>query len=145
VSPTMTEYVPEPTYRISYLFRRILVPIDGSEISLRALDVALDFAQRYGSKVTALYVYNSKEDPERVRKAIEQHIQRRGVKVDIRLRSYESSTSSVANEIISEIIEGGYDLVILGARGNTANEDLIIGSVALSVVVNSAISVMIVR
>ncbi len=141
----MTEYIPEPTYRISYLFRRILVPIDGSEISLRALDVALDFAQRYGSKVTALYVYNSKEDPSKVKDAIERHIERRGVRVNVKLRSYEPSASSVSNEIISEIIEGGYDLIILGARGNTANEDLIIGSVALSVVVNSAVSVMIVR
>ncbi len=141
----MVEYIPEPSYKVSYLFRRVLVPIDGSETSLRALDVALDFAQRYGSKVTALYVYNSKEDPEGVKKAIEQHIRRRGVKVDIKLRSYEPSVSSIANEIISEIIEGGYDLVVLGARGNTANEDLIIGSIALSVVVNSAISVMIIR
>ena len=141
----MVEYIPEPSYKVSYLFRRVLVPIDGSETSLRALDVALDFAQRYGSKVTALYVYNSKEDPEGVKKAIEQHIRRRGVKVDIKLITYEHSASSLANEIISEMIEGGYDLVVLGARGNTANEDLIIGSIALSVVVNSAISVMIIR
>jgi nucleotide-binding universal stress UspA family protein len=121
------------------------VPIDGSETSFRALDIALDFAQRYGSKITALYVHSRNDDPSKVEEAIKKHIEKKGVKVEIKTRSYEPSISSVANEIISEIIEGGYDLVILGARGNTANEDLIIGSVALSVVVNSAVSVMLVR
>ncbi|BES82101.1 universal stress protein [Pyrodictium abyssi] len=135
----------EPTYRISFLFRRILVPIDGSESSLRALDVALDFARRYGSRITVLHVHAPGEDASSITSAIRKRIEASGLNVVVKTREYKPRATSVASEILSEIIEGGYDLVILGARGSTANEDLMIGSVALSVVVNSATSVMVVR
>ncbi len=141
----MSEFRLEPRYTISYMFRRILVPVDGSETSLRALDVALDFARRYGSKVAVLHVHAPGANTAAVREAVERKVRDRGVDVEIKFREYNPQTSSVANEIISEIIEGGYDLVVLGARGNTPNEDLMIGSVALSVTINSATSVMIVR
>ncbi|ALL01715.1 universal stress protein [Pyrodictium delaneyi] len=135
----------EPTYRISFLFRRILVPVDGSESSLRALDIALDFAQRYGSRVTVLHVHAPGEDPKPIENAIRKRIEGRGLNVTIKTREYKPHASSIASEILSEVVEGGYDLIVLGARGSTANEDLMIGSVALSIVVNSATSVMVVR
>ena len=135
----------EPTYRVSFLFRRVLVPVDGSESSLRALDVALDFARRYGSRVTVLHIHAPGDDASPVVNAIRRRIEASGLNVVVKTREYKPQASSVASEILSEIIEGGYDLVILGARGNTANEDLMIGSVALSVVINSATSVMVVR
>jgi nucleotide-binding universal stress UspA family protein len=112
---------------------------------MRALDVALDFARRYGSRITVLHVHTPGVDVEAVRKAIERKVKDVGVEVEIKFREYSPQSSSVANEIISEIVEGGYDLVVLGARGSTPNEDLMIGSVALSVAINSATSVMIIR
>ena len=139
------EFRLEPMYSVSFLFRRILVPVDGSDASLRALDVALDFAQRYGSKVTALHVAGVGADVDALRKRVEEKAGEKGVPVEFKVRVFNPQTSSVANEIVSEIIEGGYDLVILGARGSTTNEELMIGSTALSVVVNGATSVMIVR
>jgi nucleotide-binding universal stress UspA family protein len=35
---------------------RILVPIDGSETSLRAANTAVDLAKRYGASITVLHV-----------------------------------------------------------------------------------------
>lgn len=49
-------YVREPTYEVSYMFKRILVPVDGSSHSIKALNVAIDFAKRYGSVIVALIV-----------------------------------------------------------------------------------------
>ncbi len=138
-------YVPEPTYRVSFLFRRILVPIDGSENSLRALDVAVDFAKRYGSKLTVLYVVEPGSDVTPVKSMVEKRLAETHVNYEFKARRYSPSTSSVANEIIQEVVEGGYDLVILGARGNTVNEELMIGSTVLSVLVNAPASVMVIR
>ncbi len=138
------EFKLEPMYTVSFLFRRILVPVDGSENSLRALNVALDFAQRYGSRVTVLHVAAG-GDIEALKRTIEQRAQEKGVDIDFKVRVFNPQISSIANEILSEIISGGYDLVIMGARGSTTNEDVILGSTALSVVVNSASSVMIIR
>ncbi len=139
------QYRLEPTYTISYLFRRILVPVDGSESSMRALDVALDFAQRYGSRVTVVHVTQEPSNVNVLRDKVLERATRKGVEVGFKTRVYSPPSSSVANEIIEEIIEGGYDLVIMGARGSTINEEILVGSTALSVMVNSAVSVMIIR
>jgi nucleotide-binding universal stress UspA family protein len=37
-------------------FRSILVAVDGSDQSIRAVDVAISLAQKYDSVLTALYV-----------------------------------------------------------------------------------------
>ncbi len=138
-------YVPEPTYRVSFLFRKILVPIDGSENSLRALDVAVDFAQRYGSKLTVLYVVEQGVDVSSIRSMVEKRLAGKHINYEFKARQFSPTTSSVANEIIQEVVEGGYDLVVMGARGNTVNEELMIGSTALSILVNAPASVMVVR
>jgi len=136
----------EPSYLLSYLFRRILVPVDGSDSSMRALEVALDFAQRYGSRISVVHVAPAASaDTEALRGRVKRKALEKGVDVDFKVRVYNVQASSVANEIINEIVEGGYDLVILGARGSTVNEEILIGSVALSVAVNAATSIMIVR
>lgn len=139
------EFRLEPTYTVSFLFRRILVPIDGSENSLRALSVALDFAQRYGSRVTVLHVAAGSTDIDALRKTVEEKAQEKGVDVEFKVRVFNPQVSSIANEILNEIIGSGYDLVIMGARGSTTNEDIILGSTVLSVMVNSAVSVMVIR
>jgi len=139
------EFKLEPSYGVSFLFRRILVPVDGSEASLRALDVALDFAQRYGSRITVLHVAGAGADVEALRKRVREKAQEKGVDVEFKVRVFNPQVSSIPNEIITEIISGGYDLVILGARGTTTNEDIILGSTVLSVIVNSVVSFMVIR
>ena len=137
-------YVSPPTYTVSFLFRRILIPYDGSDNSRRALDIAIDFAKRYGSRLVVLIVEEAGIDTEKLIKFVKELALREGVKIDIKTRK-PNIYSSIANEILREIIEGGYDLVILGARGNTINEDLLIGSTALATIINAPISVMVVR
>ncbi|HIQ55927.1 MAG TPA: universal stress protein [Pyrodictium sp.] len=137
-------YVSPPTYTVSFLFRRILIPYDGSDNSRRALDIAIDFAKRYGSKLVVLIVEEAGIDTEKLTKFVKELASREGVKIDVKTRK-PNIYSSIANEILREIIEGGYDLVILGARGNTINEELLIGSTALATIINAPISVMVVR
>ena len=138
-------YVREPTYEVSYMFRKILVPVDGSSHSLRALSVAIDFAKRYGSAVVALVVDDGTTGPlERISEALSSISKKSGVDLQTKVVKV-SSGSSTANAIVEEVSRGGYDLVVISARGRTVNPDLIMGSVALSVVVNVPISVFVVR
>jgi len=137
-------YVSPPTYAVSFLFRKILIPYDGSDNSRRALDIGIDFAKRYGSRLVVLIVEEAGIDIEKLIKFVKELASREGVEIDVKTRK-PNVYSSTANEILREIIEGGYDLVILGARGNTINEDLLIGSIALATIINAPISVMVVR
>ncbi|RLG88260.1 MAG: universal stress protein [Thermoprotei archaeon] len=133
-----------PTYIVSFRFRRILVPVDGSENSFRALELAIDFAQRYGSKVVAIHAKpkgTETQVPEELRRRFKKHY----ILIDFKIKEYDPLKSSPANEILNEIFEGSYDAVILGARGTTVNENIQLGSVASAVVFNAPITVVIVR
>ncbi|MDW8083444.1 MAG: universal stress protein [Sulfolobales archaeon] len=138
-------YVREPTYVVSYMFKRILVPIDGSSHSIKALDVALDFAKRYGSVITAFIVDDGNIGPiEKVREVVESISRKAGVSIEFKIAKLDPTTS-ISTAIVEEVSRGGYDLVVVSARGRTVNPELIIGSVTLSVVVNVPVSVFVVR
>ncbi|AEE94190.1 UspA domain protein [Acidianus hospitalis W1] len=132
-----------PTYTVSLWFRRILVPVDGSENSMRALELATDFSLRYGSKVTVIHVCNTCEEAEHVKKKVEERI---GDKIDYDFKIIKmSNDSSVPNEILKVINEDTFDAVIMGSRGTSVNSDINIGSTVLSVAANASITVIIVR
>jgi nucleotide-binding universal stress UspA family protein len=38
------------------MIKNILVPVDGSKYSVKAFDVALDMAKKYGVKISALHI-----------------------------------------------------------------------------------------
>jgi len=127
------------------MFRRILVPIDGSASSLKALDIALDFAKRYGSKLTALVVNDKTINVEEVSGEVSSRARKSGIEVVLKIKEVRNPNESVVSKVLEEISEGGYDLVILGARGRTLSEDLLIGSTALSIIINSPVSCLAVR
>ncbi len=139
-------YVREPTYEVSFLFRKVIVPLDGSAASFKALDVALDFAKRYGSRVTVLIANDGTiGDTDSIVESVEEKSRAAGVKVKVLVADVDTSVESAASKILETIEEGDYDLVILSARGRSANPEMVIGSTALSVIVNAASSVMLIR
>ena len=140
-----SSYYREPTYEISFRFRKILVPVDGSESSLFALDLALDFARRYGSRITVLHVKVEDSDHGSVLDKAKQRASKRPVLVEFKERTCNPENSSVANEILQEVYEGGYDAVFIGARGTTVSEDIHVGSTALSLVTHAPVTVVVVR
>jgi nucleotide-binding universal stress UspA family protein len=55
--PTETAMSPEPTLlQRKALFQHLLLPIDGSDLSLRAFSTGLELARAFGAKVLALHV-----------------------------------------------------------------------------------------
>lgn len=133
----------EPTYTVSFWLRKILVPIDGSENSFRALELAIDFAMRYGSQISILHVCEECNEAS-IKEMVEKRVKGR-VDYDMKILKYSSKESSVSNEILKFLSENTYDVVILGARGLSITSDINIGSVALSVSVNAPTTVIIVR
>ena len=135
----------EKRYEISFLFRKILVPVDGSENSLRALDIALDFAKRYGSKIYCVHAKTERESDEAIREAVLNRSRGKNVEIVYETITYDPRESSVANEILRYAIEKSVDAIIVSSRGRTLSEDINIGSTALSIVINSPVSVLVVR
>jgi nucleotide-binding universal stress UspA family protein len=137
-----------PSYIVSFYFRKILVPIDGSESSYRALQVAVDLAQHYGSKIVVVHVKPKgtsligERDP--ITKAKER-LKGASISIVYKYLEYDPLSDSPSSMLVREITSEGYDLVVIGARGKSLLPDLHIGSTTLSLIVNTATSIFIIR
>ena len=136
--------VDERIFRISFILRRIAVAYDGSESSKVALDIALELSRVLGSQITVLHACREGECSDEILDEARERAKSKGVEVEIKKLVY-GDKSSIASELLKEINNGFYDLVIMGARGNSYSEELKIGSVAAAVVMNSTTSFFIVR
>jgi universal stress protein A len=129
--------------------QRILVPVDFSETSKRALEYANFFAQRFDAKLDVLHVWRPSEyagdemvvftrsQPELtlstfLRNHADQQLTGflQGV-----AHSNRMLESGEPGQVIATVAgEGGYDLVIMGTHGRTGLSHVMMGSVAEKVV-----------
>jgi len=136
-------------------FDTIVVATDGSDSVSRAVEVALELAERFDAAVHALYVVDSGEvdsSPEPVREQMRNALQERGGEaiVDVQKRAGLDVTAVVregrpANEIADYAREIDADLVATGTRGRHGENRFLIGSVAERVVRTCPVPVLTVR
>jgi len=120
-------------------FDRIIVPTSGYKHSERAAEVATNLIDTPGGSVTALYVTEEDIRPEVVDKIAAPfdalHIKFKAV----------VKKGPVAQTIIEEAGQGGYDLLMIGATERPRRLKFILGSVADEIVKNAPIRVIVVR
>lgn len=127
----------------------LLVCVDGSENSIKALNYALKFAEKMDSRITLLNVqerrlYESspkiaREFGEKILSKALSAIEKKKIKVDKKLEFGTPSDSIV------EIAEkGNYDLIVLGSRGLGTVKRFLLGSVSDDVSHKAKCSVLIV-
>ena len=141
------------------MFKRILVPTDGSESSRHALKVALDLAKKFNSEIELFHVTPTQEayygfdggysiliDQDQMDKNGELALEftLKGMEVgDISL-SKKHASGNAANTILEEI-RREFDLVIMGTVGHGVISGAIVGSVTQRVLAHSQIPVLIVK
>lgn len=126
-------------------FRKILVPVDFSDSSARALETARELAKALGSKLLLLHCYQVNPGavspygivlPEgfdrEVREAAAKHLEEwrdkaaaDGVEVDAQLTSTFPSMG-----IVDTATEENVDLIVMGTRGLSGIKHVLLGSVA---------------
>jgi nucleotide-binding universal stress UspA family protein len=140
------------------VFEKILVPLDGSEHSSRALEVAIQLAKQLKSKLLLFTVYSmvaaSGSSPELSLMAIDAS-RDRGKEIlktseeRARLESIEVETELASGTAVEAILEkskeGKFDMIIMGARGLGTMKKLFIGSVSEGVVKNAPCPVLVVK
>ncbi|MEM1564227.1 MAG: universal stress protein [Candidatus Bathyarchaeia archaeon] len=154
------------------MFSKILVPLDGSEHSLKALDIAIQIAKKFDGKITLIHVYSVSARPvfvpepstltpgipimtpaeySRVAEAVREagaRILAQG-KDKVRAEGVEVEAilreGHVVHEIVKVAEEGKFDLIVMGARGISKIRELILGSVSDGVIRNAPCPVLVTK
>ena len=144
------------------MFKKILVPTDGSEIGLKAAATAAELAQGSGGQVVGVYVIDPfpyigigdasavglqgyLSDAKRVAGAALE-----GLAQACRARQVPFAGDTIERNLVWEgILETakaeGCDLIVMGSHGRQGVKALILGSVAQKVLTHAHIPVLIVK
>lgn len=154
---TVTEHAAEPP------FRRILVPVDGSELSDEAIDQAVRLAAATGATIVFLTVIEpflaltpSSEMLEATKAEYDRNAERRAGEILLRAaaradaagvpRSILRTTSGSPYEAILQTAgERCCDLIAMASHGRKGFSALMLGSVTNRVLTHSAIPVLVLR
>src|ERR1700748_3764821 len=120
------------------MFRHILVPTDGSDLSKKAIDGAIDLAQAVGARVTAYaclpqYPYSPFSEV-----VVEPP-------VEFQDRSNTSGDPSPYLGIIEAAEQGGCDVIFMASHGRRGLGSLLIGSETQRVLTHTKIPVIVYR
>jgi nucleotide-binding universal stress UspA family protein len=125
------------------VFSRIFVPTDGTEASLRALDVATEMALRYDAELIVLtavsvpdWVARKNMEYGGVEAYVEAAAQKTFEPVVARLKSagvgaeLKVVVGNVAESLVTAIAESNADLIVMGRRNRDEPKELVLGSVS---------------
>lgn len=145
------------------MFRRILVPVDGSATAARGLAEAIQLAKDQGAKVRLIHVVdesqvlgvaeagiNTKElvaglmkNGRAILDRAQRSAEKRGVQVESAL--YESMSGPAADAILREAKKWRADLIVMGTHGRRGIRRLVLGSDAEQVMRRTTVPVLLVR
>lgn len=145
------------------MYRKILVPVDGSEKASKAALHAAELASKMGSEITLFHVVPSlppyvNTSPDRfgnIQQAIMDEFQKHGQDILSQVKSdligynlnikSEIAVGQPADEILNRVKEQGYDLLVMGSRGLGEIKGYLMGSVSNRVARHASCPVLIVR
>lgn len=145
------------------MYKHILIPTDGSELSLAAIDQGLAFASEIGAEVTFFTVttpirvygvtgeqmavgyeeYTRAAEEEGTRRLAEAQARAKALGVPCRTRMVESEHPHHA--IIEAARDAGCDLIAMASHGRRGLSGLVLGSETLKVLTHSSIPVLVYR
>ncbi|MDF2958037.1 MAG: Nucleotide-binding universal stress protein [Candidatus Alkanophagales archaeon MCA70_species_1] len=135
------------------MYKKILLPVDGSAASLKAMEHAIELAKVFNAEIRVLYVMNEvaiaallkfsgkgkdeiikdyKAAAEKILSGVEEKCKAAGVRVETCIRE-----GMPAEEIVLEATESGADITVMGTHGygsKKRKERPLIGSTAERVV-----------
>jgi len=144
------------------MYQHILVPLDGSATSDRALQEAIDLAKQQGAQLRLINVVEDiffpdneayfdyaalqeviKRNGENLLERAKTAAQQAGIEAETML--LETAGERIASVIVSEAQRWPADLIVIGTHGRSGFNRLLFGSVAEGVVRTAQIPVLLIR
>ncbi|MEM1925461.1 MAG: universal stress protein [Pyrobaculum sp.] len=128
------------------MYRKILIAYDGSDHAKKAIQHAVALAKAFDS---ALYVITIATDPsqvsiERARRIVDEAA-RQISDMGVSVAETEVRSGNPPTEILNYAEEREVDLIVMGSRGLSAIQRLVLGSVSQTVVSRARVPVLVVR
>lgn len=145
------------------MYRKILVPLDGSATSARGFEEATALARSIGASLLLMHVIDTyplaveaatPETWERIVEGLRVHgaalLERaqqaaRSHGIDAEVRLVEFPAGRVADAVLQEAKAAGCDVIVMGTHGRRGFKHMMMGSDAERVVHESALPVLLVR
>ena len=144
-------------------FSKIMVAIDGSDVSMKASDVAITIAKKHGAKLFAVTALNvpygglymteegeyykyvkkrAREEAEKWFDAIKQKAKETNLKMQTEIIA---PIPNVVGSLVNYAAHNKIDLVLVGSTGKTGFKRMLLGSVASGMVTYSTCPVMVIK
>lgn len=145
------------------MFKTILIPTDGSALSAKAVDAAIEFAKFSGAKVIGLsvaepYPYaplaesSMASDPaiyeENMRALAQRHVDNiaeAASKADVRCETLIAQSFNPYEEIIKAANQFGCDVIFMASHGRKGLSRLFVGSETQKVLAHTTVPVLVFR
>ena len=141
------------------MFTKILVPVDGSDNSFRALDQALFISKSTGAAITAMHIIESPPtvyvESQKLLNELLDNYRKQSAKIldkckDIGQRQDVKVDTVIAEGDAAANINGyaekeAFDLIVIGSRGFGKLKQALLGSVSSKVIQHAKSSVLIVK
>ena len=147
------------------MFERLLVPIDGSRLALKASELAIGFAKQFDAELTLLHVARKFVVPDALKefmttehlqgepiydiddatKRVIEKVRDRSVKEGIRRVTTEFKEGRPSRSIVEYAKYHKMDAIVMGSRGLTDIEGALLGSVSHKVASLAPCTVIIVK
>lgn len=144
--------------------RQLLVPVDGSPASSKALEAAIELARLDGGRIRLLHVIdeldhvNGFETPRTYREELVPLMRAQGEKLLARMRRLaadkgvacdsvlvESGTGRVCEQVAGQASQVHADMIVLGSQGRRGLGRLLMGSDAEQIVRHASVPVLVVK
>lgn len=155
------------------LFQKILVPLDGSEHSTKALEKAVQIAKKFDAKLTLIHVYSVSAQPvllpepttmgaspipyltggeiskvARIARNTGSRVLDDGEQA-AKAENVRVGKMLVEGHTVEEIVraakEGNFDLIVIGARGVSRIREFLLGSVSDGVIHHATCPILLVK
>ena len=143
------------------IIQNILVPVDGSDYSVKAFNAALDIAKKYGAKISVLACLEKEnisawcinktthmqiiKDAEKFARDFISKLENTAKEANVSISVDIIETKSIQKEINKFATSNKIDLIVMGSHGRTGFNRFVLGSVSNAVCHSAACSVLLVK
>ncbi len=143
------------------MMENILVPVDGSEYSVKAFNVALDIAKKFEARISVLACLEKEnisawcinktahmqiiKDAEKFARDFISKLEKTAKDANISISVDIIETKSIPKEINNFAISKKIDLIVMGSHGRTGFNQFLLGSVSNAVSHTAKCPVLIIK